>query len=1332
MAEHVVIKIDVNANTDGIEKVRARLAKLQLEAMAMNDKFAKLSGSTDKTDDSFTELEKSVKKTGDSMDDTSKSTKSLGSNIKLVDRHVGKAEKQFSKFDKILQFFGKKMQSVIKFGLKTFVLNLAATGIALAAVGGAFAVARKAVELWNKSFAAAMKVGSVAAASFLAVLSSLAAGQRQFAAASLSGSYGGFSKGTQNASTQLRALEKNTQLAILGTEALVGAFNSISKQTQMTSVLNSALTVMGDFAAASADPTKALSAAGDFLGKLTKNGKVTKEVLEAATQVGPEFQKALEDGMKKGLTSSGDILNALLGGEFSSSVAGTLTESNRTLFGTFKRNFGLIKADLADIGQSFLPKFTDAIEKMSRSLRSGFILIQGTLGNFANGSFVNTLTDGFDKLVHLSARLFNEYLPKAGTLVDSVRNIGEGISGAFKNVRDALRPLLAGANVLRDAFGPLISGLFKGFGGGVKNFSNLLVDNREGVMGFGQSLLNLFNKMGEVFGEMKKGLLQVLPIVKVIIDEIAALMGGLADIFGFFNSGFGWGKASMAGSALGMIAGGFGYAGLGRLGNGKGGVKGLVGRATDAFKGKSNDMVVNAGTVIVNGSVAASAEGSLASGGSGATVSTTAKQGGRLSRFAASTKSALTGSASRQIASMAAVVAISQLSQNKGSTSNILSGIAAGAGIGHAIAPGLGTAIGAGVGLLGGALLEGSPWGKAKRNKEAARSGASAFFGSRSDILTSQLEAGQYGDAMKGWSALQSIVGQLDVFQTIRGNIRDKYSNNEILDMLGVSGPDRYGDNKDAINAQILKMTEAGAGFALSDILDQNELSAFNKDSDAFVKQLSDMKDELSDSMNPIVKTLTSNFEMLNRVTGLSNSEIESMANTIGMDLAGGITNFSDAVSYALGVELPGSIEDLRYAITEGFVSAIDAVTSPILKAGAAKEAVDQSQQQVLEALYGNTYDKGLGAQFFKDMATFELLQTTDPTTGKQDPLAAFSHMNKLMGDNGIAYVSGHAFGGLGGTKFAQDQQEMLAAFWVQQAQEIGPQILGSLAAKLANDTGGAYSLDMNAIKGFDFSTLNMDQVGLLLNAIETMTFNTNTAESQINGILSRSGTSSIGVLSGSQVATNPETPTDPTAAFDDMVGRLNGSATTMTSASTTMQTAGTSQVAAGAIMTAASVNMMLAAARLSTIQIPTTDAPGGDTPTSRFARTLAKGGALSSMLGGKRSILSGIRNFNLGSMSSDHTTGAAIDIVGDNLGSLGKMINDTGGFAEMHGVAGNRHLHAVPGDTATPVTPGVPAMSQSSTNINVFPSPGMDEEALARKVHGMILTTQRSARERQ
>lgn len=153
---------------------------------------------------------------------------------------------------------------------------------------------------------------------------------------------------------------------------------------------------------------------------------------------------------------------------------------------------------------------------------------------------------------------------------------------------------------------------------------------------------------------------------------------------------------------------------------------------------------------------------------------------------------------------------------------------------------------------------------------------------------------------------------------------------------------------------------------------------------------------------------------------------------------------------------------------------------------------------------------------------------------------------------------------------------------------------------------------------------------------------------------------------------------------------------------------------------------------------------PGDDTSTPRrnIVNTLGAHSRFDAMIAGKRSVMSGLRNWNLGSMSSDHASGHAYDLVGQNLGLYQTAIQASGGYAEFHGGSAGRHLHVVPntntapiGDSASPYM-GAPIATSSSggvTNVNmtVNATPGMDVNALAAEVIYQIEKQTRSRQER-
>ncbi len=145
-----------------------------------------------------------------------------------------------------------------------------------------------------------------------------------------------------------------------------------------------------------------------------------------------------------------------------------------------------------------------------------------------------------------------------------------------------------------------------------------------------------------------------------------------------------------------------------------------------------------------------------------------------------------------------------------------------------------------------------------------------------------------------------------------------------------------------------------------------------------------------------------------------------------------------------------------------------------------------------------------------------------------------------------------------------------------------------------------------------------------------------------------------------------------------------------------------------------------------------------GDTSAAKnLKRTMGRHSSFDKMLPGKRTVTSSLRDFNLGSPSSDHATGNAYDLVGQNLGSYSSLIKAAGGFSEFHGSAGSRHLHVVPppgpmGDTSmsmlSKISGGDGNSSSSNNNtFNITVNESGDAQTTAKAVAQEIVKMQRN-----
>jgi hypothetical protein len=151
-----------------------------------------------------------------------------------------------------------------------------------------------------------------------------------------------------------------------------------------------------------------------------------------------------------------------------------------------------------------------------------------------------------------------------------------------------------------------------------------------------------------------------------------------------------------------------------------------------------------------------------------------------------------------------------------------------------------------------------------------------------------------------------------------------------------------------------------------------------------------------------------------------------------------------------------------------------------------------------------------------------------------------------------------------------------------------------------------------------------------------------------------------------------------------------------------------------------------------------------GDTTSSKLAITMGRHSAMDASLTGKRTVTSSYRTTGLGSVNSDHVTGRAYDLVGQNLGQYQTLARAGGGFAEFHGTNASRHLHVVPGpgaigDRTTPIASSnkQPSMTMSGgkgdANYSFYIQGGKNASPneIAEQVMIKIKEIERSNRER-
>ena len=1365
MAERVTIRINVRADTGAIDKTEAKLARLAATAEALDGRLGDLSDRATTLNKDFLELDKEVQQ-------KSKDFEQLSGKVDKTDKSMGRMSKTSNKLLKGIGSMGQKMMKMFAKGLA---LNIAASAASLLAVEAAFRIGAVAAKAWNSTIQATKNVAAGAAASVLVLMSTLAAGSREFAAAQQATRYrqsGSMGSGTPEAQAQLRGLQQNATLAVLGADAIASAFSAISANTQVTGVLNSALTALGDFAAVAADPAKALGAAGSFLGALKKEGKLTEDIIALGDEVGPEFAAALADATAKGLTSSDAIIKALISGDMSGAVSGALDAQNNTLFGTFRRNFELIKADFADVGQNFIPQMTQGLERVADVLSTAMLRLAPSLADFGKGSAIDGLVSGFEKLVNYGVTFIQKTLPKTDGMFGRIQDRIEGIGNTlgewkekFDSVADALRPLREGAGALMDAFGPLLKGIFTEFGGGVADFSDLLVRNKSVIEEFGQGLLTLFKSIAQLSGALKEAFVAVLPMLSPILDVMTQIVSAVSGAVKSLTS-LGSGGAL---AALGLLGGA--YIGLGQLGK-KGGI---LGKVLPGGGGMSSvgAMTVTAGTVYVNGSGVPGGPGGAPGSKYGAKARVGQGAIGQLASVLALTygasvlsdpkagvgQSALGGAAAGagiglQMGGIPGALSGAGIGAVTGAGIGIggaAGGALAGAAIGTALMPGVGTAVGAVIGGIGGYFLS-------ERNKDKERK-KNAIAVSRDAVESWAVPMEEMFNNGSVHAAFQEFNKMEPMVDTMRGAFG--LINDFQFDGMNTDRDERKKIFNGPQGDWVRMMQQEGS-------ISQQQIDAFLDDPDAFMGNLESGLQTVQKLYGGAFMNYEDAMQDMAEVTGMGEDSIARLAESIGVNLTQIDFDFKTLMENITGRSIASNGEELGFAIDQIAGSVIDRITNPAIEKQAAAEAVDQSGEVLREKVLGGTATEADAAQYFRDASQFFATQNYDAKTGQTDWMKVGSDLEAYLGMSGMAYADGEQFGGTNGAVTA-----MVAPF-IQQLQ----QGMGELAGRSTLDTiqqmafKNGINFDQTDITDSSLKALDSQALGKLVELTRPGGFGQAQAGAEqiqsvlqslgLNGGMFR-GNNDMGTKFGELLAGRPAEggwqvggEADPSAAISTAM--MTGGATVAAGITTSGSSAagymgsaitGAGMMAAGAMSAAIrgavsgiSVSVSVQGTPGMGVNGPTGNPRGplGDTTSERFSRTMSKHNKINGSLAGNRGITSGLRGDALGSLNSDHITGGAIDVTGDNLGAYAKMMNDSGGFAEFHGTGGDRHLHTVPGpygDASMPASmpalpPSAGAMNGGGSNVvHVYPSAGMDEEALANKVIAKMGRKQRSARER-
>lgn len=1275
-------------------------------------------------------------------------------------------QKQFDKFDKRLKMMKGAVSGVTgalislnKVSLKLFTVGFAIGSAALAANNALLAVGRFAVNAYK----VAMQGLAVVVAAVGAGLATAAAAFNEYTAAVNAYAFKS-SPALKNrlgeSSAGLRNLQSDATLATFGVQALAGAFAAISKNAQVTGTSKTLLKGLADFAAAGGDPAKNLAAAGEFIGLLQKSGKLDSKAIAAAQGLGPTFVDALKKAQSQGVSTLDEFAKMLSSGQLAAlgGVEGQAGIVGGTLMGQF-RAFTVEMLKMAtDFGQVLLGPVKSALATIGKIIQKTIMRIGPEMVKFGQGPVLKALVRMFEMLDNFAINLFRKHLPGANGMMARFVDFWNKSVYFVKDVIKRLQSLLPGGKAVIEAFGKPFMEIFKTVGIWIRYIGDTIRGNQEKFNAFGQAFLNLVLKIQEIGKVFIDNFTEALPFLTRILDWatslfdsimrlvdaigvlgsalefIVNLLGGVSDGIGGMTKLIGvFALASFmrykVGNMLGMPQKGLMYmAGQGVSQGGQRG-QGVVQRAIQRRQNQKAQQALGPvygppappGTgrrrIMRNANTRADkflrGYGTAALLGVGSMFAAPEAQGSMMTGSAIASLAPFLGAAGPYAAFAGLGIAGYGMMKNSrtakgGALGGAMTGAALGGAIGTAI-PGIGTATGMIVGAIAGTVV-GYVKGRANAEKLKVEKAVGAYMDKQMVGIGRGLVTGDTAGVRRQLAALSD---------------RAKYIN-EINETMF----------QGTQHGRVTRQATATALYESGKIT-QEERDALIAAPGTYAKALQEQSDLVNNVATPMLKKYDQAALLASKSLGLTSEELNNLAMQTGVNLYDTSVSLRDKF-VALGLamnytseQIVGAMRDIQINGVERFMSRIEQVMSP--------KRIDE----IAEGLYKDFIS---GAEIgMDDLGKFitdflNQLNIMNPDS----PLTNVATLLKMLGPDGALFRAGSQLEGMQDV-FAPVQQ-MLKGLGEQTRVDAAASLtdmivkqglFGGVAFNREEVAGRLGNMSIEQLQALQYRlqdpNLSPVEVGMLMGYSQpTSRYG---YEGSRQGISERLGTVGLGGVSFEKLDT-------ATMTMDQLI-TLYGEegAAVMTGINklieSTFQNKPDWMKNAPDWYTAESFKALIEAAGADT----STPRGSGDTTSSRLGRTLRRHSFFDSMFTGSRNITSAYRTTNLGSINSDHITGRAYDLTGDNLGAYANMVNKFGGFAEFHGRGGSRHLHVVPGETpvgdSTAPSMGPVAMpsSNSSTtnyyNISVQPTPGMDVNQLADAVMNRIQRVERSSRER-
>lgn len=1279
-----------------------------------------------------------------------------------------------------------------KFGLMGLGIQTGLLAASLVAVNLAFKAGTQLVRAYRYGLTGL----AGAAAGAAAALSAAAAAQREYFAATNAVNYKASALGSRQKTAMggLRQFQTDKNLASMGPVAVNQAFAAVSKSAPVTGDMAKSMKSLGDFAVASGNLQDGITAAGDFLGQLRAKGKLTQEVIAAGEKLGPQFQEAIKKARETGAVTEDAFLSALNAGKLNEKVVGLLEGVNDTLWGQMKGFVTESLGFITDVGQNFLPDAKKGFSDLTDTMNVAMLRIGATLRTFDFGNFLGGVNTAASKATNYLVDLFEKYLPKTEGFFKKTEGWFYKSRNWINGFIDRIRPLQEGGQVIIDTFKPIFGQLFGGFGNSLYEFNKLVIDNRDSFIDFGDSITNLFKKLGELGKVIREAFVKSLPLISKVVDNIASLIEKLAQFLG------------MLPGPMALVAALFGRGMMSSFLPGMGGGVGGKGKQTQKQLDRqlARDAQSNPGLF-----------GGFAGRGQGNTQNPNKKfgLGGRYDRSLGKAAPALlmagamfgpeeaaapmmigsliasTGFKFAPQAGIAAAglgTAFNAKTPMEGLVAGGIGGASAGAMIGSVI-PGVGTVIGGIAGLIVGSIagaIKGAFGERDEDKKEVADAATSWTNSLRSGVLNSikamdspEAMREQFGkaqalfdrmlgerekitkeyDRLAGFGADNDQIYNSKTFQDQLRSSKDELL--RISDDLVASGIWTREQAATAKNEMFDFMDEAGGGSNWQEFDD-----IFMKKFNSFFAQTEGPMKDLNAVINSMSAVSNKNADSIARMTNKSVPEIQALAKQMGVNLYDQTLNLADAMQ-KLGIEIPQTMDAFNAAFRGAYLTSVQSLFDEIFAPDIAQEAINQAGEQIRNTqgalsneqvrTFMKTAAEQAAALFPEDpYGMIKFLQENFMPGGKQfrDPQGPlYGREQQFAAEGGFGYIE-QVIGA--GKKALVDQAAL--------------QVQNFIQAR----SGGNAGIDLNQITNF-LASMSPEQINQIVNsamfgaatvASDQATKDAAAAAAGNNELATNAATTALtqlgidpaqltgAIVTGSDAARASLTD-DQRRLYDELQRSVQSGFAqipdwytnapawwnTGIDISVNGQQVAITPKTGGRDLPYPAADMRPPPTAGVNPNDPNPPVTPSDTTSSRLAATMARHAQMNSMIAGKRTVTSSLRSWSLGSINSDHLTGNAYDLTGQNLGAYQQLVRGQGGFAEFHS-AGGRHLHVVPGpgvpagDSATPAMSGIAvaygASSNPTYNITVNGANASPEQ-IAMAVMARIEAKERSQRER-